>query len=137
MPDYSDLEKLYDTVELARAKKAAKTGDMDSGVTDEEKQECRRWADGQDLQHLITMPGYEVIVNILKGFMEQDVQICMATKPGDNDSVLANQAVAYSSTQNFFRFMQEVASCVEAAKKTPDIVKEGIRLTRGIPPESA
>lgn len=137
MPNYTDLDKLFEVVGRARSAKAAKAGEPDYGVADDERIQCKRWADGQELQHLIDHPGYDTLVGKLQGFMEEDIQRLLQTTPNDKDAVLANHAVAYASHSIFFRLQAEVNADVEAAKTTPDIVKEGIRLTRGIPPESA
>lgn len=137
MPDYSDLDKLFSLVEAVRAREAARTGDITYGVTDEEREHCRRWADGQEIQTIVNYPGYEILIGKLQKFMEDDIQTLMSTSPGSNDAVLANHAVAYSSHKTFFRLQAEVNTDLEAAKVPPEIVKQGIRLTRGIPPESA
>lgn len=137
MPDYSDLEKLFEVVGRARSMRAAKEGEPDQGVTGEEQRACKRWADGQELQSLVENPGYSTLISKLQGFMEEDIQTLLQTAPGNPDAVLANHAVAYASHNIFFRLQAEVATDIEAAKTVPDIVKEGIRLTRGIPPESA
>src|SRR6185369_17006453 len=121
MPDYSDLERLYEVVGRARAVRAAKSGEPDLGVTDDEKEQCKRWADGQELQHHVEHPGHEIIVGKLQSFMEQDVQRLLQTDPADTKAVLANHAVAYSSSNIFFRLQREVAADVEAAKTVPDI----------------
>lgn len=137
MQDYTDLERLFEVVGRARAVKAAHAGEPESSVTDEEMKLCKRWADGQELQHFVDHPGYDILTSKLQGFMEEDIQRLLQTFPSDTEAVLANHAVAYSTSSTFFRLQREVAADLEAAKTTPDIVKEGIRLTRGIPPESA
>lgn len=136
MPDYTDLDRLYEVVGNARAVAEAKTGLPTSGITDEEKEQCKRWLDGQDIEPLTRLPGYEILVGKLQTFMEEDIQKLLNTNPSNKDEVVSSHAVAYASHNIFWRFKTEVEADLTAARNVPELVKEGAKITRGIPAES-
>ena len=128
------LEKIFEAVTEDRIRKAAELGDFSSGVTDEEMLEARRWANGQELKSIVDTPGFGIVLEILRSFMEQDYNILSSTIPGKNpDEVLANHAVAYTSSSIYKRFRNEVNLSIEASNSVPQVIKEGYKLTKGIP----
>lgn len=132
--NYDDIERCFEIVSAAREKHSADSGFEIGPVTDEEKSEAYRWANGQELKHVVDTPGYEVIMGFLQGYMDDGITaLFKGTNPTDKDAVLAKFAIGYAACEIFDRLKNDIKASLEAAETVPEIVKQGIRVTRGVP----
>lgn len=132
--DYSDIERVFEIVEDARARQQAESGFQVGPVTQEEKAEAYRWANGQELQHFVNTPGYEIVMNYLSSYVDDGIKtLFQSTVPTDKDAVLANFAIGYAACDIVNRLKQDLQADLEAAKSMPEIIRQGLRITKGIP----
>lgn len=132
MRDYSDIERIFELVADAREREAKASGFPITPISDDEKQEAYFWADGQDLKNIIDTPGYEVIIHWLEQLMDEGIKnLMLNTIPTDKDAVLSNFAVAYASTDVFNKLKNKIHNALQAAQEMPDVIKQGIRVSRG------
>lgn len=134
--NYSDVERLFEVVNAARFKKSKAAGEFFQEISDEEKEEVYRWANGTELSPLVETEGFKIIMGKLERYMDEDIKLLMNTDPASTEDVLARHAVAFSSHRLFQRLSTDVNRDIQASQQPPEIVKEGIRLTRGIPVEA-
>lgn len=103
------------------------------GVSEEEKLEAYRWARGRDLQGILNHPGYQIIIDYLLSYMEEDANNLLSSPPGDKDVTALQHAVAFASSEIYKKLRRDLDADLKISASTPDIVKEGFRLTKGIP----
>lgn len=138
MPNYDDVERVFELVEHARAKEAKATGFPVASVADDEKQEAYRWADGNELRNIVDTPGFDIIMSKLNRYMDEAIKdLMIATIPTDKDAVLAKFAIAHAACEIFQRLKTDIENDLAAAKDMPSIIKQGIRLTRGAPVDAS
>lgn len=94
------------------------------------------WEKGRALAHQVNSPGWDVVIEMLQSYVTQHVNTLMATDPINTDEVLATHAVMYAASRIFHLFQEDVARAVEASRKTPEALKQGIRHVLPIPAES-
>lgn len=136
MIDYSDIERIFDTVNNARALESEKSGFPIAPLADDEKAECYRWVNGQELKHIIDTPGYEIIMYKLQTYMDEGIKTLFRnTNPTDEKAVLANFAVGYAACEIFERLKNDINNDIIASQTVPDVIKQGVRLTRSVPME--
>lgn len=90
------------------------------------------WVKGRALADIADTEGFQVILEILEAYAESDEKAVMNLPLGD-PRVVAAHAAARTSRANHSRLREDVAAAVQAAKDTPEVVKEAYR---GMPPES-
>jgi hypothetical protein len=95
--------------------------------------EIQMWQDGKALSQLVAFPGWEVIISMLQGYAEAEVQRCMKTDPKNKEEVAASHAVAFALNGVFLRFLEDVNNRIEASKTTPDVIKQQIRKPADVP----
>jgi hypothetical protein len=136
MIDYSDIERVFDTVNDARARESEQSGFPIAPLADDEKAEAYRWVNGQELKHIVDTPGYEIILYKLQTYMDDGIKTLLrSTNPTDDKAVLANFAVAFAACEIFERLKNDISNDLIAAETLPDVVKQGIRITRSVPME--
>lgn len=101
----------------------------------EEKAQIELWRKGRDLGQIVTQPGWEVALEMLQGYFTGALTQLMTIPPGDNDRVLAAQAVAYGLNEINVNFRQDVDAAVAFASTTPPVMAQFLHGT-GMPPES-
>ena len=96
----------------------------------EEQQELVIWERGKTL--LAIPPHAQIeIQQMLEGYVRPDADALLATDPANKDEVLAKHAVAHASAKNLVRFSNDFAEAVNAAQRTPEVLKRGIRSMQG------
>ncbi len=129
--DYSDIEQAFEVVNNARAKEAEASGFPIPTVTDDEKLEARRWADGNELKLVIDTPGFEILFNKLEKYATEYIQDLVAgTDPSDTVKILQRHALAHAAQAIRERLIADVRADLLAAENSPEIIKQGIRAAR-------
>lgn len=136
MIDNSSIESLFEVVNAARFKRSKLTGEPFPEVTDDEKSQVYRWADGGELRPIVDTNGHQIVMGKLKKYMDDAVHDLVVTDPSDEKAILRRHGVAFASTYILSRLQIDIDADLKAAETTPDIVKEGMKITRGIPAES-
>jgi hypothetical protein len=138
MRDYSDIERVFELVAEARAREAKESGFPVNPLAQDEKQEAYNWADGQDIKNIVDTPGFDVIMMWLEQFMDEGIKTLMlGTVPTDKEAVLANFAIAHAATEVFNKLKIKISNALDAAQDMPEVLKQGIRVTRGVRPVPA
>lgn len=134
MIDNSSLEQLFEIVAESRERNAsANPGLYTAGVTDDEKEQVRRWADGTELKHLTNQPGYEILINKIIKYMDNTNTVSIGTDPAKTDEVLAAHAIAHAIHAFYQWLVRDVNLDILASETVPEIVREGARISKGIP----
>lgn len=134
MSNYDDIQRVFEMVELARTREAKATGFPVALITDEEKQQAYRWADGNELRNIVDTPGFEIIMDKLNRYMDESIKsLLIGTVPTDKDAVLAKFAIAHASCEIFNRLKADIEADLAEAKEMPDLIKQGIRITKNVP----
>lgn len=105
-------------------------------LTDEERAEIELWEKGRALLHQVNGPGWNVVLEMLQSYVTQHVNSLMALDPVQKDEVAATHAVMYAAGRIFRLFQEDVQSAIDAARHTPEVLKQGLRRTSPVPPES-
>jgi hypothetical protein len=105
-------------------------------LEEEDKAEIDLWQKGRDLAHLVNTPGWSVVIEMLQSYVTQNVNSLMNIDPGKKDEVLATHAIMFAAGRIFRLFQEDVTNAITASRKTPEVVKQGIRRSSPIPPES-
>lgn len=100
-----------------------------------EKDEIEVWNKGRALGFIVNSFGWDVVREMLQSYVTKEIDRLISTDPANRDEVLANHAVAFSASRIYSVFMEDVQRCVEAASRTPESVKAGLR-TSPVPPDS-
>jgi hypothetical protein len=138
LPDYSDVERIFEIVNESRGREAKRTDYPIEPVTDDEKREAYRWADGNELRNIVDTPGFDILMHKLERYMDEGIKhLMVGTIPTDKDAVLANFAAAHAACEIFERLKIDIAADLEASKNVPQIIKQGIRITRGSPVDAS
>lgn len=134
MIDNSSMEQLFELVAAKRHADSVTTGLPDIGVTDDEKELVRSWADGGELKHLVNQPGYEILIGKLFRYMDEFIGQLRETDPSKTEDVLGSHALFYAAHKIVARLLAEVKRDIESSETVPEIVKEGAKIAKGIPP---
>jgi hypothetical protein len=133
MIDNTYMEQLFDLVAAKRHADSVATGLPDIGVTDDEKEQVRSWADGGELKHLVNQPGYEILMGKLARYMDRAVGEVRDSLPGSPEASNA-QCVLYCAHRILSQLLAEVKRDIESSETVPEIVKEGAKIAKGVPP---
>lgn len=104
-------------------------------LEEEERAEVELWQKGRALSHQVNAPGWDVVLEILQNYVTQNINQILNTDPGNKDEVLATHAVAFAASRIYRLFREDVANAIEASKRTPECLKEGLRKVSPVPPE--
>ena|SRR5260221_172336 len=96
-------------------------------LTQDEKDELILWDKGRSLNQIVSLNGYEVILEMLQSYAEKAIQELLNADPASKEDVLANHSIAFVSHKIFRNFVTDVNNAVEASKKTPEFLKKSLR----------
>ncbi len=134
MIDYSNINLMFDVVEEDRAKESEASGYKVLGVSDEEKIQAQKWADGCELKQIVDTTGFQLLLAKLEKYVEDSIKdLVMGTDPTETDKILRRHAVAHAAHSLRERLINEIRSDLLAAEESPEIIKQGLRLSRQSP----
>ena len=96
-------------------------------LEDEERDRITLWEKGKALQQMVSMPGWQVLLEMLQSYPVNALKELAAIDPRERDEVLAQQSVAYAGNRIYLNFQEDVANAVLAAKKPPDFISAAIK----------
>jgi len=102
----------------------------------EELSEIDLWNKGRALAQIVGMPGWRVILEMLASYAADSARRLHATDPKDTEDILAEHAITYTTTRICNLLVDDVQKAVDSARKTPNVVKDGLRKVSPAPPES-
>ena len=103
----------------------------------EERDEVYLWQKGRALAQLKTFYGWDVVCEMLQEYVSDAARALMKTDPADEKQVKAWHATAYAANNILTNFTTDVDTAIEAAKITPECVKNEIRNRHTLtPPEN-
>lgn len=103
-------------------------------LSEEQKNEIRLYTYGRELAHLVDLPGWQVALEMLAGYANKATEDLIHLAPGDA-RVPNTHAAASALTDLYRKFIQDVATAVESASNTPDLVKVAYSRLSPAPPE--
>jgi hypothetical protein len=104
-------------------------------LADEEKHEIDMWNRGRALAQIFPTEGYQEILAILESYASDQLQKLVSTDPVATEDILAYHAMAHAASKIYNNFIQDVNAAVEASRRTPECVKQGLK-TGPVPVES-
>ena len=126
MPKKGELPGMADGLEMVAGKP----------LSDEERAEVELWELGRIWGQVYGTPLWDTIVDTLSSYVVSAEERLGGIDPREELEVRAEQAVLYSSKRIRNLFVEDVTRAIEAARKTPDAVKRGMRAIQPGPPES-
>jgi hypothetical protein len=106
------------------------------GLNDEEQYEIDQWQKGRELAHVVNSPGWDVVLEILGSYATKEAERLLRVDPANREEVLAAHAVAFAAKRIYTIFVEDAQNLIAASSSVPDVVKEGLRHTSPVPPES-
>jgi hypothetical protein len=106
------------------------------GLEGDEAYDLEMWQKGRSLAHVVNSPGWDVVLEILSSYAEKEAAHCINTDPGDKEAVLAAHAVAFAAGRIYALFVEDCNNLIAASNRVPDVVREGLRNSSPVPPES-
>jgi len=134
--DISYLDDIFSIVHEERIRRAEAEGIYSLGVTEEDRSEAVRWANGRELQNIEHDSGCALLMEKLRSLAERDIDNFVDTikiSPLEKDRILEAHMDAYSSSRVYNWLRNEIELDREAAKNVPQVIKEGYLLTKGTP----
>ena len=102
-------------------------------LEEEQRLEIALWQRGRNLGS-IPPHARDELQEMFEGYVRSDTDSLLAEEPANKDVVLAKHAIAHASARFLVRFLGDMNDAINAANKTPDVVKTGLR--RMAPAES-
>lgn len=103
---------------------------------EEEQYQIDAWQKGRELAHIVNSPGWDVVLEILGSYAAKEAQRLLSTDPANKDEVLAAHAIAYAATRVYALFVEDAQNLIIASASVPEVVKEGLKRSSPVPPES-
>lgn len=103
-------------------------------LSEEQKQEIRLYTFGRELAHMVDLPGWQVALEMLADYANNASATLISLAPGDARVPNAH-AAASALTSLYKNFIRDVATAVESASKTPDLVRLAYSRLSPAPPE--
>jgi hypothetical protein len=105
-------------------------------LSDDEQLEVNLWNKGRALGFVVNTQGWEVIREMLRSYVGQEVDRLLGTDPGDFEAVRSAHAVAFAAQRIYTIFIEDVKRAIDASRVTPKIVKDNLSKISPVPPES-
>lgn len=105
-------------------------------LAEDEQFEIDVWQKGRLLAQTVNTPGWDVVLEILNGYADKEANTLLRTDPANKEDVLAAHAVAYAASRIFTIFTEDVRTLITSAQHVPAVVKDGLKHSSPVPPES-
>jgi hypothetical protein len=105
-------------------------------LAEEDRAEIELWQKGRDLAHQVNGPGWNVVLEMLQSYVTQNVNTLMNTDPSKTSEVAATHAIMFAAGRIFRIFQEDVAAAIQASRKTPEIVRQGLKNVTPVPADS-
>lgn len=106
------------------------------GLEGDELYDIDQWQKGRALAHVVNSPGWDVVLEILSSYATKEAERLVNTDPGNKDAVLAAHATAFAAGRIYTLFVEDANNLVTASNHVPNVVKEGLKRSSPVPPES-
>lgn len=104
-----------------------------ASLTEDEQIEIEQWTNGKELEHLASLPGWQIIRNMLASYANDATASLLKLAPGDPAVPTAH--AAWKTAQDIRDFFDmDVRRAIEAGREVPDVVRK--RNSSGLPPEA-
>lgn len=108
----------------------------DQTVTEEDCAEIELFHKGRALSTLVNSYGWDVLLEMLKGYVEQSTQDLLRIAPG-HATVVPAHAAASAVADLYFKLLGDIQAAIDASHQTPAVVKRGYsRVKSEVPMES-
>ena len=115
--DKDSIYRMISTIETSR-NEALSQDDID---------EIERWQKSRALAQLVGQDGWEVLIDMLKSYVTDQIDNLVNADPGNRDEVLACHAVTYAVKHLYDKFTEDVANAVQYAAHVPESIKTNAR----------
>jgi hypothetical protein len=99
----------------------------------EEQEDVKTWEQGRALSQIVNTEGWEILCEALQSYADDATAQLLRMRPGDKNVPEAH-AAAYALTQLCFKFKENIYNAINM--QTPDVVRQGARMSSPVPPES-
>lgn len=96
----------------------------------EELQEIELFEKGRALQQIAYTQGWEVVKEMLEGYVRGAIEELASLSPAKKEEILAQHAVTFAITELYKRLMQDIDHAIETSKRPPNVVTEQLRKAR-------
>lgn len=103
-------------------------------LSPEEREDIEAWQRGTALSQLTSFYGWEVAMDMLRSYAEDQLQKLVNTDPADRDNVIGYHAAAFAANKIFFCFLEDVKNYIARSQNVPAAVRSLSRTSA--PPES-
>lgn len=108
---------------------------MGAALTEEEQYEVEQWTNGKELEHMTTLPGWEIIRNMLKAYADSATEALFKLLPGDPAVPQAHAAAKMADDIKHF-FDSDVQRAIDAGHTVPVFLRKAFVNSSGLPPEA-
>lgn len=106
------------------------------GLGEEEQYQVEEWQKGRALAHTVNSPGWDVALGLLGSYATNETETLLRTDPVNEKAVLAAHSLAFSAARIYNLFIDDVQRLVTVSQQVPEVVKEGLKHSSPVPPES-
>jgi hypothetical protein len=102
-------------------------------LSSEEQNEVEIWERGRTLGQVVNTEAWEILCATIQAYADDAVEQLLRLRPGD-ENVTEAHAAAHALTQLCFKFKEDVNNAINM--QTPEVVRQGARVSSPVPPES-
>lgn len=106
------------------------------GLGEGEQHQVEEWQKGRALAHAVNSPGWDVALSLLSSYATNETETLLRTDPVNKEAVLAAHSLAFAAARIYNLFVDDVQHLVMASQRVPEVVKEGLKHSSPVPPES-
>lgn len=96
----------------------------------EELQEIELFEKGRALQQIAYTQGWEVVKEMLEGYVRGAIEELASLSPAKKEEILAQHAVTFAITELYKNLMRDIDHAIETSKRPPTVVTEQLRKAR-------
>lgn len=96
-------------------------------LNEEERATIYLWNKGRALSQLVNLYGWEVVLEMLQGYVEGALKDLARIDPKEHDEVRAQHAVVFAANKIYSNFVEDVRVAIEASRTMPEVLKREIR----------
>jgi hypothetical protein len=112
-----DLDNLIESTESAQGRP----------LEGHERGQLELWRKGRDIATLVSHPGWSTVLEMLQDYSKSALKQLLETEPGNNEQVVAAQAVAYAVNKLYINFCADVQAAVAESKAVPEVMARSLR----------
>jgi hypothetical protein len=106
---------------------------LNRNLTEEESYDVALWEKGRALAHQVILPGWDVILEMLRSYAEDSKDKLSHIDPSKKDEILAEHSVCFAAQKIYSNFVEDVQRAVN--QPPPSVIREQLQVATNAPPE--